>query len=52
VEGTRWRIPLDVLALCLIALDEVVSRVHQAAQRRQPDEPGVGRTISSACGRG
>jgi len=42
VEGTRWRIRLDVLAVRLVALDEVVSRVHQTGWPCQPDEYRLG----------
>ena len=38
VERTRWGIRLDVLAVRLVALDEVVSRPHQAGQPGQPEE--------------
>jgi hypothetical protein len=41
VERTRWRIRLDVLAVRLVALDEVVSRLHQTVLSCEPDEHGL-----------
>ena len=42
VEWTWRRVRLDVLAVRLVALDEVASRPHQAVQPRQPDEHVLG----------
>jgi hypothetical protein len=41
VERTRWRIRLDVLAVRLVALDEVVPRLHQTVLSCEPDEHGL-----------
>src|SRR5262249_10819699 len=42
VERTRGRVRIDVLALRLVALDEVSGRARQVLRARQPDHHGLG----------